>query len=105
MGNFISKNGDTLLNTDQVLIYRGVTDNVIYKANLSGFYSYKGYTDGAPSNWGGIVLTLRKPNVDIDQTSNDNSYFKLAIDRTGIYVMVLNSDGTVLKSWASVIGI
>lgn len=105
MGEFKDKNKNTLLNTDHILVYRGITNNVVYDANLSGFYSYKGYTAGAPTDWGGIVLTLRKPNSDIDQSSNDNSYFKLAFDRTGIYLLVLNADGTILKSWASLLQI
>lgn len=105
MGIFKDNKGKEILNNDLILRYRGVTDNVVYKANDVGYYSYKGYTDGAPTAWGGIVMTLRKKNSDIDPSTNDNSYFKLAFDRTGIYILVLNADGTVLISWNQIIRI
>lgn len=103
MSKFRDKNGNVLLDTVRLLVYKKKVANVQYDTFETGLYAYGSYATGAPTDWAGTVLNIYKPTEFRNDSDNDTSIFKIAFDRTGIYAMRFNEEGVSQTSWVKIV--
>lgn len=103
MSKFRDKNGNVLLNTVRLLLYKKKVNNVQYDTFETGLYAYGSYATGAPTNWAGTVLNIYKPTEFRSDGDNDTSIFKIAFDRTGIYAMRFDEEGVSQTAWIKIV--
>ena len=103
MSKFRDKNGNVLLDTVRLLLYKKKVNNVQYDTFETGLYAYGSYATGAPTDWAGTVLNIYKPTEFRNSNDNDTSIFKIAFDRTGIYAMRFNEEGVSQTSWVKIV--
>lgn len=103
MSKFRDKNGNVLLDTVRLLLYKKKVNNVQYDTFETGLYAYGSYATGAPTNWAGTVLNIYKPTEFRSDGDNDTSIFKIAFDRTGIYAMRFDEEGVSQTAWIKIV--
>ena len=103
MSKFRDENGNVLLDTVRLLLYKKKVNNVQYDTFETGLYAYASYATGAPTNWAGTVLNIYKPTEFRSDGDNDTSIFKIAFDRTGIYAMRFDEEGVSQTAWIKIV--
>ncbi len=74
------------------------TENLTYGCWREGLYIVKGYSPGAPTNWGGTCLVTHLRNSD----NSFGGYVKTMFSADcKIYVMRQSKDGTIEQNWTT----